>query len=119
MVYNQGDDPIEDASLSLVMPTHEAFFVASKLPKLLSMDEYMDRSSTELADYPTVNMQDNLVHVCSTLGQILPNAPAPAFEIPLRFCVGSALKGRKIAIRYSLFGRNLRKPATGRLRLIF
>ena len=65
VVYNQGDEAIEDASLSLVIPTHNAFFVANKLPKLQHMGKYADRSSTELADYPTVNLQDDLVHVCN------------------------------------------------------
>jgi len=83
------------------------------------MSEYTARSATELADYPSVNVNNNRVQVTCIPGTVLPNAPLPAFSTPLRICVGSALAGRKIAIHYSLFGRNLRKPATGRLRLIF
>jgi hypothetical protein len=119
VVFNQGDDIIEDASLSLVLPTHEAFHVARNLPKKLIKGEYHNRSAAELADYPAVNIKDELVHVSNTLGDVPPHAPVKVFEIPMRICAGYALKGRKIGIRYSLFGSNLRKPARGQLRLIF
>jgi len=63
--------------------------------------------------------RDERVHISSTLGDVPPHAPVKVFEIPMRICVGVALKGRRIGIRYSLFGSNLRKPARGTLRLLF
>ena len=119
VVYNQGDEPIQDASLSIVMPNHNAFYVANKLPKLPRNGEYVDRASDVLSEYPTVNLNDDTIHITITLGEIPTHAPVDAFEVPLRICVGSDLKGRKLGIRYSLFGSNLRTPATGKLRLLF
>jgi hypothetical protein len=119
VVFNQGEDTIQDASLSLVMPNHNAFHVASQLPKVRRHDAYVDRGSAEMADYPTVNLKDDAIHVSNTLGDIPPFSPIDAFESPLRICVGSDLRGRKLGIRYSLFGRNLRNPSKGKLRLLF
>ncbi len=119
IVYNQGDEPIQDASLSIVMPNHNALYVANQLPQLLRNDKYVDRAEDDLSEYPTVNLKDDAVHISNTLGEIPTNAPVNAFEVPLRVCVGSGLKGQKIGIRYSLFGSNLRAPAKGKLRLLF
>ena len=119
VVYNQGDDPIQDASLAIVMPNHTAFYVASQLPKVLRNGKFVDRAAEEMSGYPSVNLKDNAVYVSNTLGEIPLNAPVNVFDIPLRICVGSDLKGRKLGIRYSLFGSNLRSPAKGKLRLLF
>jgi len=119
VVLNQGDEAIEDASISLVMPNHEAFYVASSLPKKRLNGGYTERSAAEIADYPAITLKDELVHASNTMGDLLPHVPVQVFETPIRICVGSALKGRKIGIRYSLFAKNLRKPAKGKLRLLF
>jgi len=118
VVYNQGDEPVQDASLSIVMPNHEAFYVASQLPKLRRNGKYVDRGTAEMAEYPAVSLKDDSIHVSSTLGEIPTYAPVNVFDIPLRICVGSDLDGRRLGIRYSLFGRNLRSPAKGKLRLL-
>jgi len=119
VVYNQGDEPIQDASLSIVLPNHNAFYVANRLPKLRRNGEYVDRAGGDPSEYPTVNLKDDAIHVSNTLGEIPTYAPVNAFEVPLRICVGSDLRGRKMGIRYSLFGSNLRSPAKGKLRLLF
>jgi hypothetical protein len=119
VVYNQGEEPIQNASLSLVMPNHNSFYVASRLPKIPRDDRWIDRGPAEHSEYPTVNLKDDSVHVSNTLGDISTDAPVQVFEAPLRICIGQELKGRKLGIRYSLFGSNLRRPAKGKLRLIF
>jgi len=119
VVLNQGDDPIENASLSLLMPQHEAFYVANRLPKILRDGKFVDRSPVELTDYPSVILKDNVVHVSCLLGDIPSGAPVPAFERSLRICVGVELRGRKLGIQYVLHGKNLRRPAKGKLRLLF
>jgi hypothetical protein len=81
--------------------------------------EYVDRGAAEMADYPAVNLKDNLVHITATLNEIPPHTPVKVFNTPVRVCVGSELSGRRVGIRYSLLGRNLRKPAKGKLRLLF
>lgn len=119
VIFNQGDQAIENASLSLLMPHHEAFYVANCLPKILRNDEFVDRSPVELADYPSVVLKNNTVRVSCTLGDIAPGAPLEIFERPLRICVGSELQGRRLGIRYELSGSNLRQPAKGKLKLLF
>jgi len=119
VVFNQGEEPIEDATLKIIMPYHESFHVAQRLPMQRRDDKYVARSPAELADYPTVDVRDKAVHVSNMLGDVPTDAPIQAFTLPLRICVGSELKGRKLGIRYSLDGRNLRRPAKGKLRLLF
>jgi hypothetical protein len=119
VVYNQSDEPVQDASLSIVFPAHDAFHVASQLPRLRQDGKYVDRRPDEITGYPAVSLKDDSIHVSNALGEIPPYAPANVFEVPLRICVGSDLKGRRLGIQYSLFGRNLRSPAKGKLRLLF
>lgn len=119
VVFNQGEEPIEDASLKIVMPKHPGLHVAQQLPMLQRDDKYVARSPAEIADYPSVDFKDDAVHVTNMLGDVPTDAPVQAFTLPLRIYVGAELKGRKLGIRYSLDGRNLRRPAKGKLRLLF
>ncbi len=119
VVFNQGEEPIEDASLKVIMPKHRCFHVAQQLPMLQRDDKYVARSPAEIADYPSVDITEGAVHVTNMLGDVPTDAPVQAFTLPLRICVGAELKGRKLGIRYSLDGRNLRRPAKGKLRLLF
>ena len=52
VVYNQGDEPIIDASLSLVMPNHNEFYVADTLPRVPRKNGFADRTPDEIAAYP-------------------------------------------------------------------
>ena len=118
VVYNQGDEPIRDASLSLILPNHNAFYVANFLPKIPRDGKYVDRRPDEQSEYPTVNLKDDMVQVSHNLGDIPNGELIQAFEMPLRVCVGTDLSGRRLGMRYSLFGQNLRSPVKGKLRLL-
>lgn len=119
VIYNQSDEAIHDASLSLVMPNHNAFHVATRLPKILRDERFIDRTPAEQSEYPAVSLKDNSVHVSVKLGDIEPGEPSEVFSEPLRICVGEELKGRRLGIQYSLFAQNLRTAAKGKLRLLF
>jgi len=119
IVYNQGEEPIIDASLSLVMPNHNAFYVADSLPRVPRKNSYSDRSPDELAAYPSVILKDDSVHVTSKIGDIPVGEPVDVFRSSLRVCVGKDLSGKRFGVRYSLHGQNLRSPAKGKLRLLF
>jgi hypothetical protein len=101
------------------MPNHNAFYVASRVPRVRRDNRWVPRSASDSEGYPAVTLKDDSIHVSSTLGDISTDAPARVFEAPLKICVGNELRGRKLEIRYSLHGSNLRKPARGRLRLHF
>jgi hypothetical protein len=119
VVLNQGDENLNDASLTFALPNHTSFYVASQLPKLPRDDRFIDRTPAEHADYPAVTARDNAINVSVKLGDIPPGEPVEVFKTPLRLCVGTDLKGRRIGIQYSLFAQNLRTAATGKLRLLF
>lgn len=119
VIYNQGEEIIRDASLSLVMPNHAAFYVASQLPKILRDDHFVDRTPAEQAEYPSVALSDDSVHVSGKLGDIESGELKEIFTAPLRVCVGTDLSGRRFGVQYSLFAKNLRAPACGKLRLLF
>lgn len=119
IVLNQGEEAIRDASLSLVMPNHNAFHVADELPKIPRDDHFIERTPAEQSEYPAVSLTDAAVQVAVKLGDILPGEPMEVFDSPLRVCVGSELKGRRIGIQYLLQAANLRAAAKGKLRLLF
>ena len=119
VALNQGSEPIADAALSLVMPAHHSLYVASELPLMERDGHFVARSPVELGDYPSVAIKDNTVHVSAKVGTIGTRSPVPLFETPLRICVGDELKGRRLGIRYAIFGSNLKRPAEGKLRIQF
>jgi len=119
VVYNQGDEPIIDASLSLIMPNHNAFYVADCLPKVPRKTGFTDRTPDEIAAYPSVVLKDDSVQVTSKIGDIPVGEPIEVFVSPLGVCVGEDLSGKRFGARYALHGQNLRSPAKGQLRLLF
>jgi hypothetical protein len=119
VLLNQGNEALRDPSLTLVLPNHNAFHVATGLPRIPRDDKFIERTPNEQAGYPAVSLHDNSVNVSVKLDDIEPGEPTEAFDLPLRICVGNELKGRRIGIQYSLFAQNLRTPATGKLRLLF
>jgi hypothetical protein len=119
VVYNQGEEPIIDASLSLLMPNHNAFHVADTLPRVPRGDGFASRTADEIATYPSVTLKDDAVQVTSKIGDIEAGEPVDVFGSPLRICVGKDLSGKKFGVRYALHGQNLRAPATGNLRINF
>jgi hypothetical protein len=119
VLLNQGNEELRDASLTLVMPNHNAFHVATELPRIPRDDKFIERTPNEQVGYPSVSLHDNSVQVSVKLGDIEPGEPAEVFELPLRICVGNELQGRRIGIQYSLNAHNLRTAAKGKVRLLF
>ena len=119
VVYNQGQEPILDASLSLIMPNHNEFYVADTLPRVPRKNSFADRTPDEIASYPSVSLKDDSVQITSKIGDIPVGEPIDAFGSPLRLCVGKDLQGKRFGVRYSLHGQNLRAPAKGKLRIMF
>ena len=119
VVYNQGQEPIIDASVSIALPNHNAFYVADRLPKRPVNDRYVDRTPDEIASYPAVTLKDDSVHVTAKIGDIPAGEPIEIFTSPLLMCIGADLKSRRFGIRYAVHGQNLRAPAKGQLKLTF
>lgn len=119
VVYNQGNEPIIDASLSLIMPNHNSFYVADSLPKIPRKTGFADRTPDEIAAYPSVALKDDSVQVTSKIGDIPVGEPVDVFVSRLRLCIGEDLRNKRFGLRYALHGQNLRSPAKGQLRLHF
>ena len=119
VVYNQGEEPIADASLSLVMPNHHAFHVAEQPPRRPVNGRFVDATPDEIAAYPAVSLKDDSVQVTCKIGDIPAGEPIDVFDAPLRLCVDQELRGRRLGIRYVVHGQNLRAPARGQLKLSF
>ena len=119
VLLNQGNEALRDASLTLVLPNHNAFHVATELPRIPRDDRFIERTPSEQAGYPAVSLSDNSVQVSAKLGDIEPGEPVEVFDLPLRICVGNELQGRRLGIQYALNAHNLRTAAKGRLRLLF
>jgi len=119
VLYNQGHEPVVDASLVLVFPNDPDLYVADRPPKTQQDGVFVDRATEDTASYPDVSLLDNSVHIKCKLSSVPPGEPVEVFGSPLRICPGPGLRGRKFGIRYSLQGRNLRTPAKGQLRLLF
>ena len=119
VLLNQGKEELRDASLTLVMPNHNAFHVATQLPRVPRDEKFIERTPSEQSGYPAVSLRDDSIHASAKLGDIEPGEPMEVFDLPLRICVGDDLRGRRLGIQYSLFAQNLRAPAQGKLRLLF
>ena len=119
VLLNQGKEELRDASLTLMMPNHNAFHVATQLPRVPRDEKFIERTPSEQSGYPAVSLRDDSIHASAKLGDIEPGEPMEVFDLPLRICVGDDLRGRRLGIQYSLFAQNLRAPAQGKLRLLF
>ena len=119
VVFNQGEEPVVDASLSLALPNHNSLHVADGLPRRRIDDRFIDRTPDEIASYPAVTQKDDSIQVTANIGDIPVGEPVEVFVSPLLLCVGSDLGGRRLGMRYRLHARNLRVPAKGQLKLTF
>ncbi len=119
VIYNQGEETLNDASLTITLPNHNSFYVADTLPKRFINERFVDRTPEEIASYPAVTLKDNAVQVHCNIGDIPAGEPIEVFHTPLRLCVGRELAGRRFGARYALNAQNLRAPANGQLKLRF
>lgn len=119
VVVNHGSELIQEASLALVLPNHAGCRVADALPMRFEESGLAERAEAEQAQYPAVRKKPDAIHISYSVGDLPPDTPQKVFRVPLRICVDKRLKERRMGIQFSLFGRNLRAPVRGKLRLQF
>ena len=119
VVVNHGANTIQEATIGLIIPNHSGCRIADQLPMRLNGSGLQERPAAEQAEYPAVRRKADAIHVSYAVGDLPPDTPLKVFRIPLRLCADNVLKGRRMGIHYSLFGRNLRAPVKGKLRLQF
>ena len=116
-VCNTGEEDIKDVSIELGFPRILDFDVADRL----YISPFDKRTPHELKNlgYPNVERHDDSIVVRSPLVPISPGSTEPAFRCALRMAVGPAMQGRKVAIHYTLRGKDNQKVGKGRLKIIF
>ena len=119
VILNHSDEALRGAALTLTMPNHEAFNIATDLPPQPKNGGFAERNPAEQSAYPQVSLRDQAIQVTVDLGDVEPEQPVDIFATPLRICVDDDLQGRRVGIQYTLTARNLRAPAKGKLRLLF
>ena len=87
----------------------------------LYVSPFDKRSSQELKNlgYPKVEREKVAIMVRDTIGVLAPDSPESAFRCPLRLAVGPGMLGKKIAIHYTLRGKDKQEFGKGRLKIIF
>jgi hypothetical protein len=103
-VFNQADTAIEDGTLTLTIPKVEGLLIAQR---------------PDDPGYPAIDIKADFTLVTVRLGEIPPGAPTLVFKSPIKLCVSGALKGQRLNLGYTLFGRNLRSPVGGQLPIDF
>ncbi len=98
VIYNQGEEPVRDVSLTLVMPQHPAFHIANRPPPRLVDGRLSEQHAGD--DYPSVREGAHSIKVSSTLGDIDAGGCVDVFRTPLKICVGRELAGQ--ALRHSV-----------------
>ena len=117
IVSNEGTEIVRDVSMELGFPRLPDFDVADRL----YTSPFDKRSNHELKNlgYPTVKRDSAVIMVRSSIGVLAPGSPEPAFRCALRMAVGPGMRGKKIAIHYTLRGQNKQEFGKGRLKIIF
>jgi hypothetical protein len=116
-ICNREEDRLEDVHLSLAFPRLPGLEVADRL----RADPDGKRTALEVGflEYPEVEHREDRTVVRGSLGALDPTRPQRAFDCDLRLAVGQAMRGKKIAIQYTLRARNKLSACRGRLKLKF
>ena len=111
VIENVGSAPFEQGTLALDFPRMEGVEVVDRLWPPPSGESHAS------AAYPAVDRGLRTVRVQATIGSIPPGSKGMAFAEPLRVCLREPGAGRVVPIAYTLYGRSLRAPVAGALRI--
>ena len=117
IVSNGGEEVVRDLNIELGFPRINDFDLADHL----YTSPFDKRSAHEVKNlgYPVVVREKAAIKVRSSIGVIAPGSPEPAFRCALRMAVGPGMQGKKLAIHYTLRGKNEQEFGRGRLKIIF
>jgi len=120
LVFNQGEEAIEDASISLMSPSPDGFGIALSIPTRPVTDKAAGRKALlpeAEQSYPSVGLFRGAYQVTENIGTLECGKKVQVFKSPLLISAEKRLVGQRVTLYYKLFGRNLRKPLTGNLTL--
>jgi hypothetical protein len=116
-ICNKGEDGLEDVSIELAFPRIQDFDVADRL--YTGPDDKRTQQEIEMAGYPEVRHVKHGILARAALGYLAPNRPQQVFSCALRLAVGPTMRGRKVAIKYTLQAKNKQSLGRGRLKIKF
>jgi len=111
VIENVGSAPFEDGTIVLDFPRMDGIVVVDHLCPPPG------RKALGHNTYPAVDAGSRTVRVQAKLGAIPPGSKGMAFLEPLRVCVREQAAGKVVPISYTLYGRSLRAPMSGALRI--
>ncbi|MGI9271750.1 MAG: ATP-binding protein [Woeseiaceae bacterium] len=114
---NMGSEEIENVSIKLGFPRVQGFEVVDRL-YTSPFDKRSQQSGKNLG-YPGVERSDDAAVVRGTINRLVPGSPKQVFNCDLRLAVGPRMKGKKIAILYTLRGPDNQSVGKGRLKIKF
>ncbi len=117
MIRNEGTEYIEDATLELVAPRTEGFFVVSELVEEPQTHVWRSLALGNVGGpyYPEVESRDDVFVVTQHLGNLPHGVTREAFDVALRVQFARGECGTKHDVRLSLRARNLPAPITSSL----
>lgn len=116
-VCNRGSEGIEDVGISLGFPRLPGFDVVDRL--YTSPFDKRPQHEIKKLGYPNVEHRNDAIMVRGSLGLLVPDCPTQLFRCDLRLAVRPRMRGRKIAVLYTLRGPDKRSIGKGRLKIIF
>jgi len=116
-VCNDGEQSLKEVSIELGIPKLPDLDVADRM--YISPFDKRSQNEVDNLGYPEVERCGKGILVRDTLGALDPGAPKQAFKSALRLAVGPAMVGKKVAVNYTLRGRNEQTLAEGRLKIVF
>lgn len=111
LLANVGGAPVEGAVLVLDVPRIEGSGV---------VEEILGTPGTEDCrpdGYPVVDSGARTVRVQAGIGRIGPGETMEAFAVPLRVWFREPAAGRTLPLDFTVYGKGLREPITGTLRI--
>lgn len=116
-ICNKGEDGLEDVSIKLAFPRTQDFDIADHL--YTGPNDERTRLEIEMADYPDVQRNEHATVARASLAYLAPNCSERVFGSALRMAVGPTMRGKKVAIKYTLRAKNKQSPGRGRLKIKF
>jgi hypothetical protein len=122
-IMNESDEYIEDASLQVDVDKTEGLIILEEIyPKPnRSRDKFLINSNFDFR-YPKVEDRGSYIRIHNSsrlvrMWNIRHQIPEEAFLEPVRFLFLKNLVGQVVELNYRLYGKNLREPIEGVLRI--
>ena len=116
-VRNMGSVSLDDVSIKLGFPRIRGFDVVDRL--YTSPFDKRPAHEIKKLGYPSVERHNEATLVSGKIDRVDPDSPKQVFKCDLRLAVAPSMRGKKLAIRYTLRASDQRSIGKGRLKIKF